>query len=174
MQRPHRAYPRDPERHDVAPSSLGFVGLGVMGGPMASHLPPPATRWRSTTRAPGLRRATSPPRSTARARRATPAELAARSDIVITMVPNGEVVRDLVVGDDGLLRGLAPGSLLLDTSSSEPWLTANPGALLADARRRDGRRAGLGRAMGRAGGRARLHVSAAPTPTSSACGRCST
>ena len=49
------------------------------------------------------------------------------------MVPNGEVVQSLVHGDDGLLRGLAPGTLLLDTSSSEPWLTEATGAALAAA-----------------------------------------
>jgi len=63
----------------------------------------------------------------------TPAELAAQSDIVITMVPNGSVVQSLVEGDDGLLRGLRKGTLLLDTSSSEPWLTEATGARLAAA-----------------------------------------
>jgi len=51
---------------------------------------------------------------------------------VITMVPNGEVVRDLVAGPEGLLAGFRPGSLLLDTSSSEPWLTHESGRLLAE------------------------------------------
>jgi len=63
---------------------------------------------------------------------ASPADVARRSDIVITMVPNGEVVRDLVAGPEGLLAGFRPGSLLLDTSSSEPWLTHESGRLLAE------------------------------------------
>ena len=63
---------------------------------------------------------------------ATPADVARRSDIVITMVPNGEVVRDLVAGPEGLLAGFRPGSLLLDTSSAEPWLTQESGRLLAE------------------------------------------
>ena len=63
----------------------------------------------------------------------TPAELAARSDIVITMVPNGSVVQSLVEGADGLMQGLRPGTLLLDTSSSEPWLTESTGRRLAAA-----------------------------------------
>ena len=63
---------------------------------------------------------------------ATPAAVASRSDIVVTMVPNGEIVRELVSGTDGLLAGLRPGSLLLDTSSSEPWLTRESGRLLAE------------------------------------------
>ena len=63
---------------------------------------------------------------------ASPADVARRSDIVITMVPNGEVVRDLVAGPEGLLAGFRPGSLLLDTSSSEPWLTHESGRQLAE------------------------------------------
>ena len=61
---------------------------------------------------------------------ATPAELAARSDIVVTMVPNGAVVQSLVAGEAGLLRGLRRGALLLDTSSSEPWLSEATGRML--------------------------------------------
>ena len=111
--------------------SVGFIGLGVMGEPMAGHLAKAghtlalfdvragqATRLASTL--PG---ASAP---------ASPAEVARRSDIVITMVPNGEVVRDLVAGPEGLLAGFRPGSLLLDTSSSEPWLTHESGRQLAE------------------------------------------
>jgi 3-hydroxyisobutyrate dehydrogenase-like beta-hydroxyacid dehydrogenase len=63
-----------------------------------------------------------PPHRRQRSRRA--------SDIVVAMVPNGEVVRDLIGGDDGLLQGFVPGALLLDTSSSEPWLTEQSAAQL--------------------------------------------
>ena len=111
--------------------SVGFIGLGVMGEPMAGHLAKAghtlalfdvragqATRIASTL--PG---AWAP---------ASPADVARRSDIVITMVPNGQVVRDLVAGPEGLLAGFRPGSLLLDTSSSEPWLTHESGRLLAE------------------------------------------
>ena len=111
--------------------SVGFIGLGVMGEPMATHLAKAghslalfdvreghAARLAST-----LAGAAAP---------ASPAEIARRSDIVITMVPNGEVVRDLVAGADGLLAGFRPGSLLLDTTSSEPWLTRESGRLLAE------------------------------------------
>lgn len=63
---------------------------------------------------------------------ATPRELAERSDIVITMLPNGQVVQGVALGADGLAEGLARGSLLLDTSSSEPWLTQQTAARLAE------------------------------------------
>jgi len=111
--------------------SVGFIGLGVMGEPMASHLSQagyPMALYdvragHAARLAAALEGACAP---------ASPADVAQRSDIVITMVPNGEVVRDLIVGDDALLAGFRPGSLLLDTSSSEPWLTRESGARLAE------------------------------------------
>jgi 3-hydroxyisobutyrate dehydrogenase-like beta-hydroxyacid dehydrogenase len=112
--------------------SLGFVGLGVMGRPMASHLAAAGHAMTLYDVVPG--RAQSLVETLADAHAATtPAELAARSDIVVTMVPNGTVVQSIVEGADGLLQGLRPGTLLLDTSSSEPWLTEATARLLADA-----------------------------------------
>jgi len=112
------------------PPPLGFVGLGVMGRPMASHLAAVGHAVTLYDVVPGLAQGLADTLAGAQAAR-TPAELAARSDIVVTMVPNGAVVQSLVA--DGLLRGLRPGTLLLDTSSSEPWLTEATGRRLADA-----------------------------------------
>jgi 3-hydroxyisobutyrate dehydrogenase-like beta-hydroxyacid dehydrogenase len=112
--------------------SLGFVGLGVMGRPMAAHLGAAGHAMTLFDIAPGRAADVAATLAGAHAAR-TPAELAARSDIVVTMVPNGAVVRSLVEDADGLLQGLRPGALLLDTSSSEPWLTEATGRLLAAA-----------------------------------------
>lgn len=60
-------------------------------------------------------------------------EVAAASDIVITMLPSGREVRDAVFGENGLLAGFEPGDLLLDTSSSEPWFTEEVARGLASA-----------------------------------------
>ena len=62
----------------------------------------------------------------------TPAALAEGCDIVITMLPNGQVVQQVALGEQGLLQGLKPGALLLDTSSAEPWLTRQTAAALAE------------------------------------------
>jgi 3-hydroxyisobutyrate dehydrogenase-like beta-hydroxyacid dehydrogenase len=94
--------------------SVGFIGLGVMGEPMAGHLARAGYRLTLFDSVPGLaaRLAASLERSSAAD---TPADVARTSDIVITMVPNGETVRDLVRAPDGLLEGFRAGSLLLDT-----------------------------------------------------------
>jgi 3-hydroxyisobutyrate dehydrogenase len=112
--------------------AIGFVGLGVMGRPMASHLAAAGYALSLHDVAAGRAQGIAATLGGAHAA-ATPAELAARSDIVITMVPNGAVVQSLVEGEDGLLRGLRAGALLLDTSSSEPWLTEATGRMLAAA-----------------------------------------
>lgn len=101
---------------------VGFVGVGVMGAPMAAHL----------SRA-GYELALYDTDSDAACRLATSlagsvvagslVQVAERSDIVITMLPNGEVVRQVALGEQGLLQGFKRGALLLDTSSSEPWIT---------------------------------------------------
>jgi 3-hydroxyisobutyrate dehydrogenase-like beta-hydroxyacid dehydrogenase len=109
---------------------IGFVGLGVMGRPMARHLAAAGYPLQLFDAAPHVADALAAALPGAHSA-ASPAALAAGSDIVVTMVPNGEVVADLVHRDDGLLAGFAPGALLLDTSSSEPWLTERSAAALA-------------------------------------------
>ena len=103
-----------------------------MGRPMASHLAAAGHAITLYDIAPGLAADLAGTLAGAHAA-ATPAEVASRSDVVITMVPNGSVVQSLVQGDDGLLQGFKPGALLLDTSSSEPWLTEATGRLVAGA-----------------------------------------
>ncbi len=111
------------------PLAIGFIGLGVMGAPMAGHL---ARAGHSLTLLDANADTARDLAATLGAKAATtPAEVAARSDIVITMLPNGSVVQQVALGEQGLLQALRPGALLLDTSSSEPWLTQATGAALA-------------------------------------------
>lgn len=111
--------------------TVGFVGLGKMGWPMASRLVDagfPVTVLDANEEVAarfvqerGGRRA-----STLR-------DLAAASDVVITMLPDGEVVRRVVLGSDGteagLLAGMRPGSILVDMSSSDPVGTRSLGQI---------------------------------------------
>jgi 3-hydroxyisobutyrate dehydrogenase len=102
--------------------SVGFIGLGVMGAPMASHLAKAGHAVSLFDVAAGL--ANELARTLPNARGCdSPREVAANSDIVITMLPNGRVVREVVFGSAGLAEGFRRGALLLDTSSAEPWIT---------------------------------------------------
>lgn len=109
---------------------IGFIGLGVMGAPMAGHLARAGHRLtvldidRAVTervaRERGAQAAT------------TAADVARASEVIVTMLPNGEVVQQVVLGEQGVLQGVRAGALLLDTSSAEPWLTEQTAAALAE------------------------------------------
>lgn len=62
---------------------------------------------------------------------ASPREVAASSDVVITMLPDGRAVQEVAIGPQGLIEGFSGGQLLIDTSSSEPWLTIETAERLA-------------------------------------------
>ncbi len=115
--------------------TIGFIGLGVMGSPMAGHLARAGYRLQvhDLSPAPGEKLASVCP---AIESQRDPLKLARSADIVITMLPNGEVVKQVLIGhaiggQKGLIDALRPGSLVLDTSSAEPWLTRETGAALA-------------------------------------------
>lgn len=121
----------EPSPASTARERVGFIGLGVMGAPMAGHLARAGHAVSVYDLAPGAaqRLAESQPGITARAGLR---EVAAHSDVIVTMLPNGRVVREVVFADDGLLAGWARGGLLLDTSSAEPWITRETAARLAE------------------------------------------
>ncbi|SFP54881.1 3-hydroxyisobutyrate dehydrogenase [Variovorax sp. PDC80] len=121
----------EPSPASTARERVGFIGLGVMGAPMAGHLARAGHAVSVYDLAPGAaqRLAESQPGITART---SLREVAAHSDVIVTMLPNGRVVREVVFADDGLLAGWARGSLLLDTSSAEPWITRETAARLAE------------------------------------------
>jgi len=102
--------------------NVGFVGLGVMGFPMAGHLAAagyPVSVFDIDSAVLERVKAGMPEARIS----ATPGAVAAASDIVITMLPNGREVETVTFGTDGLATGFKRGALLLDTSSSEPWIT---------------------------------------------------
>lgn len=111
------------------PPRIGFVGLGVMGTPMSGHLADAGYQVAvyDIDEATANRLAANKPVSVAE----TPAALAAQSDVVITMLPDGNVVRAVTLEDDGLIHGFRAGSLLIDTSSSQPWITRGTADALA-------------------------------------------
>ncbi|HSB78127.1 MAG TPA: NAD(P)-dependent oxidoreductase [Candidatus Methylomirabilis sp.] len=111
------------------PATVAFIGLGKMGAPMAGHLV--AGGWKvrgydlSATALDAF--ATANPKAV---RTASAAEAAARADVAITMLPDGNAVRQTVLAD-GLARALGPGGLVIDMSSSSPVDTRRLGEELA-------------------------------------------
>jgi 3-hydroxyisobutyrate dehydrogenase-like beta-hydroxyacid dehydrogenase len=102
--------------------SIGFIGLGVMGSPMAGHLAGAGYAMTVMDLNHAVAEAMAAEHDAVAAAR-TAREVGERSDIVITMLPSGKPVQDIAIGAGGLIEGLRAGALLLDTSSSEPWFT---------------------------------------------------
>jgi 3-hydroxyisobutyrate dehydrogenase len=108
---------------------VGFVGIGNMGAPMSANI---AKAGFSLVLFDGVAGVAERHASAIGAIAAdTLAELGAESDIVVTMLPTGKIVRDVLLADSGgLAAALKPGALLIDMSSSDPVGTRELGVLL--------------------------------------------
>ncbi len=96
---------------------IGFIGLGIMGKPMARNLIKagyPVTAFDIVP--PALEAVV---RDGARPA-ASAKDVAAASDVVITMLPNSPEVKQAVLGEKGVLEGARPGLILVDMSSIAP------------------------------------------------------
>jgi 3-hydroxyisobutyrate dehydrogenase len=96
---------------------VGFIGLGIMGRPMAGHILKgghPLTVFNRT------RSKTAELQAQGAAVAGSPAEVAARSAIVITMVTDTPDVESVVAGPGGILEGIRPGSIVVDMSTISP------------------------------------------------------
>jgi 2-hydroxy-3-oxopropionate reductase len=96
---------------------VGFIGLGIMGKPMARHLLAAGFPLTVHSRSPGPVDELVEAGAT---RAEGPAELAASSDVVITMLPDTADVEEVLLGAGGVIEGAAPGSLVIDMSSIDP------------------------------------------------------
>ncbi|MBS3650468.1 NAD(P)-dependent oxidoreductase [Pseudaminobacter sp. 19-2017] len=99
---------------------MAFVGLGMMGMPMASRLVAAGFGVRGSDVSQAALATFSASGGIACA---TPAEAAKDSSVLITMLPNGPVVRDVLMGSGRAADALAPGALVIDMSSSAPLET---------------------------------------------------
>jgi 2-hydroxy-3-oxopropionate reductase len=112
----------------VTNERIGFIGLGVMGRPMAKRLVAAGHEVVVHNRS----RGPAEDLVAAGARRAdSAADTARRSTIVITMLPDGPDVELVIAGEDGVLAGLQPGSIVIDMSSISPATTSRLAALVA-------------------------------------------
>jgi 2-hydroxy-3-oxopropionate reductase len=107
---------------------VGFIGLGIMGRPMAGHVirggyplhiysrgAPPAELIKAGAISCGSAR-----------------DVAERCDAVITMVPDTPDVEAVVFGPNGIAEGLSPGKILIDMSSISPMATKKFASRLAE------------------------------------------
>ena len=111
----------------VAPT-IGFIGLGLMGGNMAECLQNNGFDLVVTGRNPG---AVAKTVTRGAVEVATPKGLAEASDIVMLCVTTSDVVESLVFGDVGILAGIKEGATLIDFGTSIPASTRKIGAALA-------------------------------------------
>jgi 3-hydroxyisobutyrate dehydrogenase len=116
----------------VTKPAVGFIGLGVMGLPMARHLADAGYPMKVLDLDRGVAEAMAADYPNVAAVR-TPREVGEGSEIAITMLPSGKPVQEVATGPGGLVEGMAAGGLLLDTSSSEPPFTRETAQRLASA-----------------------------------------
>ena len=95
---------------------IGFIGLGIMGRPMAANLLQGGHTLHLHSRS-GV-----PPELLAAGGKAcaAPGEVAARSEVVVTMLPDTPDVERVLFGPRGAAEGLAPGKVVVDMSSISP------------------------------------------------------
>ena len=132
------------KQYDSVPArDVAFIGLGVMGGPMAGHLARAGHRVTVYNRTADKARAWVDQHTAeglAAAMALTPREAAERAEIVFLCVGNDDDLRSVVLGADGALAGLRAGGLLVDhtTASADvarelAVLTAAQGGQFIDA-----------------------------------------
>ena len=98
--------------------TVGFIGLGIMGKPMAENLIEAGYDLvaynRTREKAEELDGATVAE---------TPKEVAEQSDIIITMLPDSPQVEEVLAGEEGVLEGVRDGALIVDMSTISPVVT---------------------------------------------------
>ena len=104
---------------------IGFIGLCTMGGPMARNLIRKGHALVVSDMQPAAVAALVEAGAT---RAASPREIAAQSEIVITMLPDAPDVERVALGADGIVAGLAKGALYIDMSTIDPATTRKVGA----------------------------------------------
>ena len=98
-------------------SKIGFIGLGIMGGPMAAHLQAGGHEIFTVKHRSALPKEVVDNGATVCA---NAKEVAEKSDIIITIVPDTPQVKEVLFGEQGVYEGLSKGKLVIDMSSISP------------------------------------------------------
>src|SRR5207244_104560 len=109
-------------------SHIGFIGLGIMGRPMSRNLLKGGHSVVAHDVVPALADAVV---AEGAARGASCSDVASRSEIVITMLPDGPEVDQAILGSGGVLEGARKGSTIVDMSSISPLVSQKVGAACA-------------------------------------------
>lgn len=115
----------EPQHAITPPATVCVIGLGNMGLPMAARLIGAGYTVVGFDTAPAAREALV--RNHSGEAEISVEAAAARADVVITMLPNGKIVRDVL---DRITSQLKPGAFVIDMSSSEPMATRALGETL--------------------------------------------
>ncbi|GAB2474507.1 2-hydroxy-3-oxopropionate reductase [Xylanimonas ulmi] len=107
---------------------IGFIGLGIMGKPMAKNLL--AAGHDLVVRDPNAQAVAELVALGATAA-TTPREVAERTDLVLTMLPNSPQVTEVVLGDGGVIEGVHAGLAFVDMSSIAPAVSREVARALA-------------------------------------------
>jgi len=107
---------------------LGFIGLGVMGRPMALNLMKHGHQMGVYARRP---QSVEPLVAAGAVSYKTPAALAAACEAVFTVVTNSDDVEQVVLGEDGIIHGARAGSMVVDMETISPTVARNIAQALA-------------------------------------------
>ena len=101
-------------------TTIGFIGLGIMGKPMARNLMKAGYQLVVYNRSPGpMNELAAEGARTA----SNPREVAEQSNVVITMLPDSPQVQEVMTGENGVLAGAKANALVIDMSTISPVVT---------------------------------------------------
>lgn len=99
---------------------IGFIGLGIMGKPMAKNL----LKAGFSLNIYDINEAAAEEVAQAGGMRcSSPSEAAENSGLILTMLPNSPQVKEVLMGKNGVLEGMKPGSIVVDMSSIDPGVS---------------------------------------------------
>jgi len=110
---------------------VGFIGLGIMGKPMARHMLKAGYELTVHNRS---RSAVKELVAEGAAEAFSPKEVAAASDVVFTCLPDSPDVELVATGSDGIVEGIQPGAIYVDTSTISPVTTRRVAQAIAAKR----------------------------------------
>ncbi len=98
-------------------AKIGFIGLGIMGKPMSKNL---LKAGYQLVVCDLVKAAVDEVAAAGAQAAATPKEVAARTEIIITMLPNSPHVKQVLLGENGIIEGAKAGAVVVDMSSIAP------------------------------------------------------